>query len=129
MPKQRGLSPETHGLPVDVLVTSAGLHDSRPAKDLLLRPRRHHPELAIVWADSAHLGPFTQWARTEFQLTVRTTSWPEGVKGFVVLPRRWVVERSWGGIVHVRRLVRDHERLSESAGAMLNLAGGGGGPC
>jgi hypothetical protein len=38
------------------VVTSAGLHDSKPAKDLLTRARRLHPELAIVWADSAYRG-------------------------------------------------------------------------
>ncbi len=120
--RKRHLLTETHGLPLDVMVTSAALHDSQPAKELLQRARRRHPELAITWADSAYLGPFTDWARTELQLTVHTMSRPTGAHGFVVLPRRWVVERSWAWIMHARRLVRDHERLPESAEAMLNLA-------
>ncbi|MFG3296591.1 IS5 family transposase [Streptomyces sp. NPDC048179] len=120
--RKRHLLTETHGLPLDVMVTSAGLHDSKPAKDLLTRARRLHPELAIVWADSAYRGPFAEWAKTELKLTVKTVNRPKDAKGFVVLPRRWVVERSWAWVMHARRLVRDHERLPESSEAMINLA-------
>ena len=59
--RKRHLLAETHGLPLDIMVTSAGLHDSKPAKELLIRARRRHPELAIVWADSAYRGPFAAW--------------------------------------------------------------------
>ncbi|WP_409350820.1 transposase [Streptomyces tauricus] len=107
---------------MDVMVTSAGLHDRTPSKELLRRARCRHPELAIVWADSAYRGPFTAWATSELQLTVQMASRPEGASGFVVLPRLWVIERSWAWVTHARRLVRDRERLPESAEAMLNLA-------
>lgn len=90
--RKRHLLTETHGLPLDVMVTSAGLHNSVPAKELLIRARHRHPELAIVWADSAYQGPFTDWARSELKLTIKTQSKPKDVKAFVVLPRRWVVE-------------------------------------
>ncbi|MEV8605579.1 transposase [Streptomyces griseoviridis] len=119
---KRHLLTETHGLPIDVMVTSAGLHDSKPARDLLTRARRPHPELAIVLSDSAYRGPFAEWARTELRLTVRTVSRSKDAKGFVVLPRRWVAERTRGWVMHARRLVRDHERLPESSEAMINLA-------
>lgn len=83
--RKRHLLTETHGLPLDVLVTSAALHDSRPAKELLQRARLRHPELAIVWADSAHRGPFTEWAKTELRLTIHTMSRPAGAHGFVAV--------------------------------------------
>ncbi|MFH8751830.1 transposase [Streptomyces rimosus] len=73
----------------------------------------------MVWADAAYRGPFAAWAKAELHLIVKTTSRPQGAKGFVV---RWVVERSWAWAMHARRLVRDHERLPESSEAMLNLA-------
>ncbi|MFF6984411.1 transposase [Streptomyces sp. NPDC008343] len=76
----------------------------------------------MVRADSAYRGPFAAWAKAELNLTVKTASRPEGSHGFVVLPRRWVVERAWAWIMHARRLVRDHERLPASAEAMLTIA-------
>ncbi|WP_053695277.1 IS5/IS1182 family transposase [Streptomyces sp. NRRL F-5755] len=84
--------------------------------------RQRHPELAIGLGRCRLPGPFAAWAEAELHLTVKTTSRPQGAKGFVVLPRRWVVERSWAWAMHARRLVRDHERLPESSEAMLNLA-------
>ncbi len=120
--RKRHLLTETHGLPLDVMVTSAALHDSKPARELLTRARRRHPELAIVWADAAYRGPFTQWAKSELKLTVKTPGRPEDAVGFLPIPRRGVIERSWAWAMHARRLVRDHERLPESSEAMLNLA-------
>jgi hypothetical protein len=66
------------------MVTSAGLHDSKPARDLLTRARRLHPELAIVWADCAYRGQFAEWAKAELKLTIKTVNRSKDAKGFVV---------------------------------------------
>lgn len=53
------------------------------------------------------------WAKTYLDITIETVRRPPEAKGFVVLPRRWVVERSWSWIMRARRHCRDHERLPE----------------
>lgn len=70
---------------------------------VLFRLRLMHPEITVVWADSAYAGQLVDWAWDFLHLTVRTVSRPKDVTGFVVLPRRWVAERSPGWITHARR--------------------------
>ncbi|GGT00113.1 hypothetical protein [Streptomyces griseoviridis] len=57
----------------------------------------------IVWADRGHAGDLVGRARDRLRLTPRTVSRPKGVKGFVVLPRRWKAERTIGWCVNARR--------------------------
>lgn len=53
-----------------------------------------HPEITIVWADSAYAGKLVDWAKQHLNLTIKPVSRPKDAFGFVVLPRRWVVEHS-----------------------------------
>jgi hypothetical protein len=62
------------------------------------------------------------WARERLWITLRILSRPKGTKGFVVLPRRWKVERTLGWIMNARRDVRDYERLPQHSEAHLNRA-------
>lgn len=59
---------------------------------MLFRLQLMHPEITIVWANSAHTGRFVNWAKTYLNLTINTVSRPKNAPGFVVLPRRWVVD-------------------------------------
>ncbi|MFH8350554.1 IS5 family transposase [Streptomyces sp. NPDC018045] len=113
---------DTKGLPLLVMVTPADLHDSHAAKEVLFRLRLMHPELTVVWADSQYAGKLVTWAKDRLHLTVKTVSRPKGAEGFVLLPRRWVVERSPGWIMNARRLVRDHERLPQHSEAHITWA-------
>lgn len=61
------------------------------------------------------------WAKTYLDITIKTVRRPEA-KGFVVLPRRWVVERSWSWIMRARRHCRDHERLPEMSESLITWA-------
>lgn len=81
-----------------------------------------HPEITIVWADLAYAGTLVDWAKSFLHLTIKTVSRPKDAKGFVVLPRRWVVERSLAWLLHARRNVRDYETRPEHSEAMLTLA-------
>jgi transposase len=110
------------GLPLFVMVTPADMHDSVAAREALFRLRLLHPEITIVWADLAYAGTLVTWAKTFLHLTIKTVSRPKGAKGFVILPRRWVVERSLAWLSHARRNVRDYETLLEHSEAMLTLA-------
>lgn len=79
-------------------------------------------EIAIVWADSAYAGKLVTWAKTYLDITIKTVRRPPDEKGFVVLPRRWVVERSCSWIMRARRHCRDHERLPEMSESLITWA-------
>lgn len=77
-----------------VMVSPADLHDSAAAKEVLFRLRLTHPEITIVWADFAYAGKLVTWAKKHLNLTIKPVSHPKNAAGFVIVPRRWVVERS-----------------------------------
>lgn len=109
--RKRNMVVDTRGLPLLVMVTPASLTDRDAAKELLFRLRLMHPEITIVWADSAYAGKLVTWAKKYLSLTIKTVSRPKDASGFIVLPRRWVVERTWAWMMHARRHARDYERL------------------
>jgi transposase len=87
--RKRHLVVDTRGLPLLVIVTPASLSDRDAAKEVLFRLRLMHPEITIVWADSAYAGKLVTWAKKYLNLTIKTVSRPKDASGFIVLPRRW----------------------------------------
>ncbi|MGW3570971.1 transposase [Streptomyces sp. NPDC000941] len=65
----------------------------------------------IVWADSGYAGKLVDRAGQHLNLTVKPVGRPKDASGFVIPPRRWVVERPIAWIMHARRRARDYERL------------------
>ena len=82
---------------------------------------RTRPDDSVVvsGADGGYAGRLVVWAAAVLALTVTIVKRTDQVSGFVVLPRRWVVERSFGWLNRHRRLVRDYERLPEHHEAMV----------
>ena len=72
-----------------------------------------------MWADGGYAGRLVIWAAAVLRLTVTVVNRCDDTRGFVVLPRRWVVERTFGWLMRHRRLVRDYERLPEHHEAMV----------
>lgn len=101
------------------MVTPADMTDRDAAKEVLFRLRLMHPEITIVWADSAYAGQLVTWAKKYLRLTIKTVSRPKDATGFVVLPRRWVVERTLAWLMHARRRARDYERLVQHSEALI----------
>jgi transposase len=95
-----------------VLITAAGVQDRDGAKPLLWNLRRAFGTVRHVWADSGYAGKLVTWAKTSLKVTLEIVKRTEQHK-FVVLPRRWVVERTLSWITRSRRTVRDYERLPE----------------
>ena len=123
--RKRHLWVDSLGLLLAVVVTGAGVHDARAACDLLHRRRwdEEVPRLRVVYADSQYRAEYLHdevFSFAPFELHV--VSRPSGVKGFVKLPQRWVVERTFAWLGRARRLSKDHERLVESSEAMVRLA-------
>ncbi|MFE6702927.1 transposase [Streptomyces sp. NPDC057718] len=117
--RKRRIAVDTHGLPVMIMVTPADMTDRDAAREMLWRLRLTQPQIAQVWADPAYAGQLVNWARNLLNITLRTVSRPRNAKRFVVLPRRWKVERTIGWIMKARRNARDCERLPQHAEAHL----------
>jgi transposase len=79
-------------------------------------------QITIVWADRAYAGKLVTWAKQHLNLTIKTVSRPKDTSGFVVLPRRWVVERTLAWMMHARRHARDYERLVQHSETLITWA-------
>ncbi|MFI6938556.1 transposase [Streptomyces sp. NPDC050418] len=94
--RKRHLICDHHSLVLLVMVTPADAQGSLVARELLFRLAWMHPEIAIVWADSAYAkNGLIPWAKKYLDITVKAVRRPPNTKGFIVLPRGWAVERSW----------------------------------
>jgi transposase len=96
-----------------LIVTAASVQDRDDAAPLLARLREKFSTIGLVWADAGYAGRLATWAGQVLACTVEIVRRSEWVKGFVVLPRRWVVERSLAWWMRHRRLVRCYERKPE----------------
>jgi transposase len=120
--RKRAVVVDLGGLPLLLMVTRADLPDRDIARELLWRLRLMFPAVTIVWADSAYSGELVAWAKRFLNLTIKVVARPPNAPGFVVLPRRWVVERSLSWLIRARRNCRDHERLVQHSEAHLTWA-------
>lgn len=119
--RKRHVLVDTTGLLLAVLVTAANVSDLAGAKALLRGGKRRFPGLRLVWADSAYAG-LVAWAKRFWGWAVELKRRPPGATGFVVIPRRWVVERTFGWLSQYRRLWRDSEALTPVSETMVTVA-------
>ena len=88
----------------------------------LARLRAALPGFSLVWADCGYAGKLVEWAKLALSLLVDIVRKRDGQRGFEVLPRRWVVERTFSWITSCRRLACDYERTIEHSEAMVKWA-------
>ena len=117
--RKRHIAVDTLGLLLCVLVTAASVQDRDGARPLLEQLRASYHRIRLVWADGGYAGKLVDWALTTVKLTVAIVKRSDDATGFVVLPRRWVVERTLAWISGHRRCVRDYERLPAHHEAMV----------
>lgn len=98
------------------------VQDRDPARDVFWRLHLTQPQTTQVWADHGYDGDFVDWGRERPWLSLRIVSLPKGTKDFVVLPRRWKVERTICWRMIALRNARDYERLRQHSEAHLNWA-------
>jgi transposase len=120
--RKRHLAVDTGGLLLAVVVTVAGLQDRDAAHRLLTNLRARFSTIRHVWADGGYAGRLVTWATRVLAFGVEIVKRTDDLAGFRVLPRRWVVERTFGWISKKRRCVRDYETLPEHHEAMIHLA-------
>ena len=90
---------------------------------LLHQLRSRFPRLVRIWVDGGYRGEdFMRWVMDTYRWILEVVLRREGVKGFEVLPRRWVVERTFGWFNWCRRLSKDYEILPETSQAFIHLA-------
>jgi putative transposase len=140
--RKRHLLVDTLGLVMSVKVLAADITDREGGKVLLTALKTSLPRLQLIWADSGYAGnPFKQWVKEHLGVGLQIVkhAWtgirgvwvPEGTKvdwdtiipkGFHVLPKRWVVERTFAWLTRYRRLSRDFEGTHSSGEAFIYLA-------
>lgn len=120
--RKRHILVDTLGLLLAVIVTAASVSDPAGAKSLLQRLGGFCKNLRKVWVDGAYRGDLLTWVAQHFRFRLEPVLRPEGQKGFLVLPRRWVVERTYSWFDLHRRLSRDYEVLTASSEAMIYIA-------
>ena len=123
--RKRHIVVDTMGLLLAVVVTTAALDDGAAAASVVARLEpENYPRLQKLWGDNKyHNHSFRQWLalhRPGWELEVKTRE--PGVKGFAVLPKRWVVERTFAWNGRYRRHSRDYERRTDSSESMLRIS-------
>lgn len=117
--RKRHIAVDTLGLVLAVVITAASVQDRDGAFSLLTSLRERFSTITLVWADGGYAGRLVVWAKQALTLAVTVVKRSDDAKGFVVLPRRWVVERTFGWLMRHRRLVRDYERRPAHHEAMV----------
>jgi transposase len=114
---------DTEGLPLRVVVHSAGIQDRDGAALVLDKIRNRFPWLELVWADNGYNAWQVEAAVAKVPvLRLEIVKRSDDLKGFVVLPRRWVVERTFSWFGRNRRLANDYENLAKTLAAFVTLA-------
>jgi transposase len=110
---------DTLGLLLAVTVTAADIGDRAAAQVLLAQVAAAHHRLALVWADGGYTGSLVEHSLAVLALVLAVVKRSDEMRGFVVLPKRQIVERFFAHLMRSRRLVRDFERSTSSAEAMV----------
>jgi len=120
--RKRHIAVDTLGLLLAVVVHTAAIQDRDGAKLVMMRIAGRFPRLNLIWADGAYAGQLIDWARSFGDWVLAIVKRPSDQKGFVVLPRRWVVERTFAWLGRCRRLSKDYERRTETSESMTLIS-------
>jgi putative transposase len=120
--RKRHILVDTLGLLLTVVVTVGSMQDREGARLLL----RHLPggckKLRKIWVDGGYSGQLVDWIAKRFKFCLTVVLRPKESKKFVLLPRRWVVERTFGWLSHSRRLSKSYERLTRTDETWIYIA-------
>lgn len=120
--RKRHILVDTIGLLLMVVVHTADIQDRDGAKLVLDKAKSLFPRLRLIWADGGYAGQLIEWVKATCNWVLEIVNREPNTKGFKVLPRRWVVERTFGWLTHYRRLSKDYEGLPETSEAMVYVA-------
>lgn len=112
---------DTLGLIWALVITPASVQDAEGAQAALTAFRRQVKFPTVIWADAAYRA-VVSWAWVAWAWTLAVVVGPKGQTGFVVQPKRWIVERTFGWLNRSRRLSKDYERTIASSEAFVKVA-------
>lgn len=120
--RKRHILVDTLGLMIAVVVTTACVQDRDGLKKLLRTFGVHRKKMRKIWVDGGYRGKVIEWVQARFRYCLEVVLRSDDVKGFVVLPKRWIVERTFAWLNNHRRLSKDYERFTETSETMIQIA-------
>jgi putative transposase len=120
--RKRHIIVDTLGLLLAVVVHAAHIQDRDGAKWVFLRIWSRFPRLQLIWADGGYAGHLVEWVKTFGGWLLEIVRKDDQARGFQVLPKRWIVQRTLAWLSHCRRLSKDYERLCETSEAWIQVA-------
>ena len=105
-----------------IVVHNANINDREGARAVLENARHKYPRLCKVLVDQGYTGELTEWVMKSFGWVMEVVAKVIGLSGFNVLPKRWIVERTFGWFNFQRRLAKDYELLPCCSEAMVRLS-------
>ena len=120
--RKRHILVDVMGMILAVVVHSAAIQDRDGAKLVFERIRNRFARLRLIWADGGYAGKLVDWTNANHGLKLEIVKRNDDLKGFHVLPRRWVVERTFGWLGRYRRMSKDYEFHPETSETMVHVA-------
>lgn len=120
--RKRHIAVDTRGLLLLVFVHSAHIQDRDGACGMFQKLSELLTRLKLIWADGGYAGELVELARTWWRYTLTIVKRTDDMKGFVLLSRHWVVERTLAWLGRNRRLSKDYEKLPSSSETVVYLA-------
>ena len=120
--RKRHLLVDSLGLLVVVVVHAAGVSETAGAREVLAELIGRWWRMKLIWLDGGYKGSLSEWIKGLERWREVTLEWVvklEGARGFKLLPKRWIVERTFGWLSKQRRLSKDYEGLCETSEAMV----------
>ncbi len=120
--RKRHILVDTMGLLLMVVVHTANIQDRDGARQVLEKVKGTLSCLLLIWADGGYAGQLVDWVKASCGWVLEIVKRSDDIKGFQVLPHRWVVERTFGWLGRYRRLSKDYEGLTQSSEALVYAA-------
>lgn len=122
--RKRHILVDVLGLILAVVVHPADIQDRDGAKLVLEKITHAFSRLRLIWADGGYAGRLIEWVfklRLRGKVTLEIVKRTDDVRGFKVLPKRWIVERTFGWLGRWRRLSKDYEYLTDTSETMIRI--------
>jgi putative transposase len=110
------------GLLIGVIVHAGNIQDRDGAKLLILRVKDRLPRVELIWADGGYQGHLVKWVQDETDWRLEIVKRTDDKSTFKVLPKRWIVERTFGWLSYWRIMNRHHERKYDTAENIMRIA-------